>query len=128
MLSELGRHPQAREVIDSLAPDGFAGLPAASVWLYSLTLVATACARVGDLPRAAVLYERLRPYGGLVAQCGAGSTATVDHHLGLLAGVLGHCAEAEGHFAAAQALNARMGAPTWTAQTRQAAALHAGTG
>ena len=128
VLSELGRHPQAREVIGSLAPDGFAGLPAASVWLYSLTLVATACARVGDLPRAAVLYERLRPYGGLVAQCGAGSTATVDHHLGLLAGVLGRCAEAEGHFAAAQALNARMGAPTWTAQTRQAAALHAGTG
>ena len=40
----------------------------------------------------------------------------------------GACAEAEGHFAAAQELNARIGAPTWTAQTRQAAALHAGTG
>jgi class 3 adenylate cyclase len=126
--SALDRHEQARQLIDSLAPGGFSTLPAASVWLYSLTLVATACARVRDLANAAVLYERLRRYGGLVAQCGAGSTGTVDHHLGLLAGVLGRGAEAEEHFAAAERLNAQIGAPIWQEHTRRAAALTARAG
>jgi hypothetical protein len=128
VLSALDRHPQARQVIDTLAPGDFAALPAASVWLYSLTLVAGACAAVRDLERAAILYERMRPFGGLVAQCGAGSTGTVDHHLGLLAGVLGRGDEAEEHFAQARALNDRIGAPIWQRQTRRAAALVVGAG
>jgi class 3 adenylate cyclase/tetratricopeptide (TPR) repeat protein len=118
VLCELRRHPEARQLIDSLAPGGFATLPAASLWLYSHTVAAAACAGVGDRERAAVLYERLRPWGGLVAQCGAGATGTVDHHLGLLAGVLGRHEEAEEHFAAASRLNDRLGAPTWQARTR----------
>jgi class 3 adenylate cyclase/tetratricopeptide (TPR) repeat protein len=116
-LCELDRHPEAQQVIDSLAPGRFSALPAASVWLFSLTLVAAASASVRDEERASILYERLGPWGGLVAQAGAGSTGTVDHHLGLLSSVLGRHQEADDHFADAARINQRIGAPTWQART-----------
>ncbi len=118
VLCELGRCPEAQGVVDTLAPGDFATLPGASVWLYSLTLVAATCACLGDRRRAALLYQRLTPWGGLVAQCGAGSTGTVDHHLALLAGVLDRAEAAEGHFADAVRINRRIGALGWLARTR----------
>jgi tetratricopeptide (TPR) repeat protein len=116
--SQLDGHAEAREIIDSLAADDFTALPSAFLSLYSLTVAATACAAVGDRASALVLYDRLRPWGGLVAHGCACATGTVAHHLGLLAGVLTRYEVADQHFAQAAALNERIGAPTWQAWTR----------
>ena len=117
-LCELDRPAEAREVAGTRVRGSIASLPATSVWLYSLTVAAMACAGTGDRDGALELYDLLGPWAALVAQNGCGSSGTVAHHLGLLATVLGRHEEAGAHFADAERINDRMGAPTWQARTR----------
>jgi tetratricopeptide (TPR) repeat protein len=116
--SRLDHSSEAREIIDTLSANGFAAMPTTFFWLYGITLIAAACARIGDQAHAAQLYDRLRPSGHLVAHGCAATTGTVAHHLGLLATALGRHDDADRHFAEAAELNRRIGAPTWQAWTR----------
>jgi tetratricopeptide (TPR) repeat protein len=77
------------------------------------------CASLGDVERAAMLYERLLPHGewnafGMI-EIALGSVA---RPLGLLARTLGHGDQAIAHFQSAIAMNERMGARPWVAHAK----------
>ncbi|MGH8974531.1 MAG: ATP-binding protein [Acidimicrobiia bacterium] len=114
---ELGSWDEARAVFDVLAP-GLPDLPLDPTWILTVTRSAAVCAQLGDTSTAVTLYDLLLPYSGRVAGQGVVWTGSVAHYLGVLGTVLGEMATAEAHFAAAAAVHARMGAPTWLARTR----------
>ena len=114
-----GREAEARGELEALAADGFADLPRDTNWLTSMALLANVCARLGDAPRAALLYDLLRPYSGRVAVSRfAVLLAPIDQRLGMLAGVLERYEAAEEHLASALSLAERMRALPWQAETR----------
>jgi tetratricopeptide (TPR) repeat protein len=114
---EVGRLDEARSVFDRLAPL-LADLPPDPNWIVTMTRSAAVCARLGDRPMAAVLYEQLLPYGDRLAGQGIIWTGAVAHYLGLLSGVLGRPGEAELHFTEAADLHRRLGAFPWLARTQ----------
>jgi hypothetical protein len=118
MLCELDRTREAREVFDRIAENGFVSIPSNFMWLYVMTLVAEVCAGVRDTQRASVLYQRLQPYRTLVCHIGSAASGCVDHYLALLALTLDRLDEADAHFAGAEGMHRRMGAPIWLARTR----------
>ncbi len=118
LLAELGMEDDARRELDRILDTGLGALRP-SLWLASLVYLADACAVLGDVEAAAVLYPELAAYSGsnvmighLVACYGA-----MDRYLGMTAAVLGDWERAEEHFRAALALNTRLGARTWLAHT-----------
>ena len=62
VFAELDRRDDARAAFDVCAADGFQ-LNLEEQWLFSLSLSADACRYLGDVERAAALYDLLRPYG-----------------------------------------------------------------
>jgi len=118
LYAELGMEDEARRELRELVDEGLGALRP-SLWLASLVYLADACALLGDVEAAAVLYPELAAYRGsnvmighLVACYGA-----MDRYLGMTATVLGDWERAEEHFHAALALNTRLGARTWLAHT-----------
>ncbi len=124
-LCELGRHDEAQALLDQLAEADFAGFPRDNEWLFALTLLSEAAHTLEDRARAAVLYELLLPYAGLVglAACEV-SGGPVSRPLGLLAWTLGRRQAAMQHFQDALEQCGRMGARPWAARTQYA---YAGT-
>jgi len=117
---DLGRHAEARELLDELAGDDLAGLRARHEWFFGAGLLAEVCARLGDRAHAAALYELLLPYAGCnllnwVEVC-AGSTA---RHLGLLATAMSRWPNAERHFEAAIEMDRRTGGQPWLAHAQE---------
>ena len=121
---EIDRTAEARAIFEP-AVDQLAGLRRDMQWLRCMSQLAYVCARVGDQGRAAVLADHLAPYAGQVVATGVTWFGAVDHHLGSLAAVGGRFDDAAAHFAAAEALHQRIGAPTWLARTRLEWARHA---
>lgn len=121
LYTESGMLQQAQVEVDQLAALGFQSLQRDSQnWLASLTLLAQACAALGDRTHAAALYELLLPYAER-QPCLATAVAvfgSASRYLGLLATTLGHFPEAAGHFEAALAMNQQLGAPLWLAHTQ----------
>jgi tetratricopeptide (TPR) repeat protein len=113
---ETGRLDEARAVFDRLGPVLGALAPDPN-WIVTLTRSAAVSARLADQPRAAVVYEQLLPYREHLAGQGIIWTGAVAYYLGLLAGVLGRPAEAEGHFALAAELHRHVDAPAWLVRT-----------
>ncbi|SFM89055.1 regulatory protein, luxR family [Pseudonocardia ammonioxydans] len=95
LLAGTGREREATASLEALTDDDCAAVPRDALWLSSMVQLAEAAAALGHREAAATLSAALRPHRGevvlqgLVAWLGA-----VDHHLGLLAGVLGRDAEA----------------------------------
>jgi hypothetical protein len=118
-LGELGRPEEARTVLAPLAADGFASLPVNVAWLHTMTMIAEACAAVGDSDWSRPVFEKLEPWADFVSTVvGGGVSGCVHHYLGLLAGSLGHHGVADDHFAAAAAIHGRMNAPGLLARTQ----------
>jgi hypothetical protein len=114
-----GRDGEARRELDALAARDFEDIPRDSNWLTALSLLASVSARLADVPRAARLYELLRPYAGRVAVARfAVLVAPVDLRLGSLASLLGRHEEADAHFDAAWEMAKRMRALSWQAEIR----------
>jgi hypothetical protein len=107
--------------LDQLAVDGFAGIAHDAFRVSTLAYLSEVCAALHDCDRAAQLYPLLLPYASQNAVAGfaTASFGAVDRFLGLLAATLARWQEAEQHFAAALAMNARMGARPWLAHTQQ---------
>jgi class 3 adenylate cyclase/tetratricopeptide (TPR) repeat protein len=114
---ETGRLEEARAVFDRLGPL-LAGLPPDPNWIMTVTRSAAVSACLGDLPRAAAIYDQLLPYRDRIAGQGIVWTGAVAHYLGLLAAALGRSTEAEGHFTRAAELHLRLDAPAWLARTQ----------
>ncbi|MHB8576439.1 MAG: helix-turn-helix transcriptional regulator, partial [Dehalococcoidia bacterium] len=119
---QLGRAPEARRELDTLAAADFTDFPRDVNWCVSLTLLAEVAAALGDLPRAERLYTLLLPYAslGVVAGFGSVCNGSAGHYLGILAAALGRTAAAAEHFEAALAFERRLGARPWVAHTERA--------
>ena len=119
LLIELDREREARAVFEEFAADGFRMFYRDCEWLLGMALASDACARLGDVSAASVLYEELEPFAGAHAIALAeGSVGAMDRYLGLLARTLEQWTEADRHFADAAAINDRMGAKPWAAHSR----------
>ena len=118
LLAELGMEAEARRELARLAADGIERFRR-TLWLASLTYLTDACAALGDVKTAELVYPELEPFaesniliGHLVSCYGAAA-----RYLGMLASLLGDADRAEAHFEQAMELNRRMEAWTWLAHT-----------
>jgi DNA-binding CsgD family transcriptional regulator len=110
LYATLGRRQETLRVLEDLAADDFASITQDWLWIPSLILFSEACVMLDDRPRAARLYDLLLPYADLHTSDGCFCPRPVVSTLGLLATAMGRWDEAEAHFAAACAANARFGA------------------
>jgi hypothetical protein len=108
-LVDAGEPTQARQILDALAPDGFAAVPVDSVLSSALADLSEVCAVVGDATQAAALHARLVPFTGqlLVVSWGVACLGAADRHLGMLETVMGRLDDAHEHFARAVELERR---------------------
>ncbi len=120
--AELGRLEEARRELDALAADGFGEIPRDGNWLAAMMNASETAVLLGDARHAAVLYRLLRPHARLHVVVGhvAACFGSVERYLGRLAQTLGRAGAAAGHFARAEAADARTGAAPFVAQTRAA--------
>jgi tetratricopeptide (TPR) repeat protein len=118
--TSLGQKREAREFLETLAGKDFADLPRDAGWLYCLTRLGDVVILLGDGPRAVRLYDLLLPYQDRCAAISgyALTWGAVSRPLGRLATLLSRYEEAERHFEAALALNARIRARVWGAHTQ----------
>jgi class 3 adenylate cyclase len=113
-LIESGREDEAREM--ALAED-FQSVPWDQIWSTTMVLWADACSRLRVVDRARELYELLAPYSGQLAASDSHVAGSIAWALGTLATTLERYEEAEGHFAAAAEIEARLGAALLLART-----------
>ena len=119
MVAELGDEDKARETLEAIAADDFAGVPFDEEWLVSLGFLTETVRLLADARAAAVLYGLLFPYADRVAVSYPDiSTGSVAHYLGILALTTGNWREAALHFEQALEVNERIGARPWLAHTQ----------
>jgi tetratricopeptide (TPR) repeat protein len=124
LLLDRGRCDEARCHFEDLAADEFSTIPRDAVWTATCALLAEACFAFQDRARAATLYDLLTPYADQnTSVASTGSLGALARYLGILAATLGRHADAMAHFAAALAINERMGARPWLAYTQHDLAL-----
>ncbi|NQU08760.1 MAG: AAA family ATPase, partial [Candidatus Abyssubacteria bacterium] len=116
----LGRNEQAREELDRLATNDFADLPENWLLLNMLRGLSEVAAALGDKRRAALLYDRWRPYADRLLMIGArvACLGATTHWLGLLAGTMRRWDDAVEHFEDAMETNARIGARPFLARSQ----------
>jgi Tetratricopeptide repeat len=87
-------------------------LPRDYVWLASASMLAEACALLGDQQRAASLYQQLAPFATRTVTSGAAMVwmGPVAHSLGLLAMAMGRWDQAVVHLEDSLATSTREGA------------------
>jgi len=125
---EVGRLDEARVEFERFADSGF-DLPRGESWLDAMWALARTCSRLGDLARAAELYELIQPKGDRwladKASVSLGPIATI---LGVLAATSGWTEVAALHFEHAMEQAVAFGSPPWLAdaQAEFAAMLLAG--
>ena len=117
-LVELGDLEQARAAVARVAADDFASMATDHSLTYGLTMLAQACARIGDIGWTEALHRQLVPFRGTIATTWSQSMGAVDHFVGLLDTVAGRYDQAEECFGVAAAVHERVGAPAWIARTR----------
>jgi tetratricopeptide (TPR) repeat protein/transcriptional regulator with XRE-family HTH domain len=120
MYSSLGLREECQDIFERLAADGFAFVPQDSLLVAKLAYLSEVCSYLGDVDRAAMLYELLLPYDGRTVVVG-GATAcfgAVGRYLGLLARTMSDWEEAEMYFQQAIALDAGTRACPWLAHSQ----------
>jgi tetratricopeptide (TPR) repeat protein len=113
---------EARRLLAHETSTAFSELPPDVTWLPGLAIYAEVAAHLQDAAAGEVLYELLAPWAGQVVYSGISAWGSVDHHLGAVAAVIGHYAEAEEHLRQAADLNVALRAPIWVARTELATA------
>jgi len=119
--SDEGNETEARRELESIAANGFAGLPHNFCWLTCAAFLADVSSFLGDEQRAGWLYERLAPFAGSnVAMTGVVIFGPVSHYVGLLAATLRDWPAAVQHFENAIDMEERMGMRQWLARSQVA--------
>ncbi len=118
--SELGREAEVRSAFEQSAANDFSDVPADLLWLTNMSILCEACALLGDVPRAARLYEMLLPHAArnIVVGAGAACLGSVARPLGLLARTMSRWEEAITHFEVALRFNSQMRARPLVARTQ----------
>src|SRR5262249_13236129 len=116
----MGREENGRAWFELLAADDFRAIEMGWQFLPTMLLASTVAHRLQDRPRAAILYDRLRPYGarnivsGYAVQC----FGSASMPLALLAATLGRFDDAARHFEDAIAFDRKTGARPWLARAQ----------
>ena len=120
--SELGLEQEARTEFECLAAHDFTDIARDARWVACFVYLSEVCTFLGDARRAAMLYQCLLPHDGYTLVVGptAACYGAAAYYLGLLAATMGRWEEAQRHFTAALAMNARMGARPALAHTQYA--------
>lgn len=122
VLLDLDRRGEAQSEFDQLALGDFASVSRESR-LGALALLAEACGRLHDVPRARVLRTLLQPFADYnIMYSGNVCFGSAARYLGELAGVCADWEAAAAHFEVASARNRQMGACAPLAWTQYAAA------
>ncbi len=98
MLCECGRGDEARPLFEAARSADFHQAAYDWTWLTTTAIWADVAAWLGDVPAAAVLYERMAPFETQGVTSGATFTGTVGMYLARLAVVLGRVDDARAHF------------------------------
>src|SRR5262245_16916983 len=116
-----GRRDEARAAFDLIAAGDFASVSREAAWTSVMGNLTEVCCFLGDVARARVLYEQLRPFASMNVVLGALPHACwgpVTHFLGMLAETIGEEGKAAEHFEYALELEAKMRMPTARARTQ----------
>jgi DNA-binding SARP family transcriptional activator len=117
--AEVGRVDEARAIFEAIGQADFAQLPVEASTVVAYCFCARLAATLDDPGRAAQLHRLLAPFPDQIAVWAVGlGIGCVSYYLGLLAFCMGALDEALERFAAAAAIDQRVGAPTWLARTR----------
>jgi hypothetical protein len=87
------------------------------LWLTANVLMAEGACLLADQSAARVFYDRLTPFGGLVASSRGNCQGSVSYYLGALADLLGRPDQARQHFAEALLRNRSLRSPFNVART-----------
>jgi len=117
---EAGREAEARVQFEYLARDDFAALRRDWNWLATMSILSTLCVFIHDRDRAVRIYDLMLPYADRIAMVGWTEVCygSVSRYLGNLAALMGRDDDAQRHYEAAIAVNARLGARGWLAHTQ----------
>ena len=116
---DLGRLAEARQVFEELGPNGFEIVPRDNEWLLAAAFLVETCAALGDVTRAALLYDELAPLAARsTSNFPEGDAGTMARHLGVLAAMLGRDDAAAAHLRAAIEIDERSGGRPWVAYAK----------
>ena len=118
--SELGLAAEARAEFEVVLANGLDAVPKDARWVTCMAYLAEVCAFLGDADRAAALYAELASFEGrnLIAPPNVACFGSASRHLGMLAAAMKRWPDAERHFEAGLAMNARQRARPWLAHTQ----------
>jgi DNA-binding SARP family transcriptional activator len=117
ILSEVGRPADARRFFELLMSNDLDLPPNYTAFLIPV-YASVACARVGDARSAERLHAILRPHSHVLVTTGASWFGVVNHHLGVLAAILGRPDEADARFAEAERTYESLDAQPWLVRLR----------
>lgn len=117
----LGRREDAQREFEQVSANDFANLPRDGSWVVTMANISYICSYLGDVRRAALLYDLLLPYAGrqLVIGPAAIGCGSILRFLGILATTMSRWEEAVTHFEEALKMNTIIGARPFVALTQQ---------
>src|SRR4051794_7287995 len=126
VLGELGELDAARAQFELVAAGDFEDVPFDGHWVATLNACGLVACALADERRAAILFERLRPYAGETVVSGAGAAIQGPVALTLvrLAHLSGRDREIDPLLARARNWCAAMRSPPWTARLGREGAHH----
>ena len=117
---ELDREPEARAALETMLSRDLEHEYRDAEWLFTISMLAAPCARLGDHAASERLYSMLLPYEQLYAQAPVESVfGAVARGLGVLATALESFDDAERHFDTAIETERAMRAAPWLAHAQQ---------
>jgi hypothetical protein len=103
-------------VFEDFADDDLIPVPPPG-WREAIAYRSEVISALADAERAARLYEIARPYAGQMVESVIVWPGAVDRYLGMLASTIGGFDQAEAHFQAALAMEAKIRSPPLVART-----------
>jgi DNA-binding SARP family transcriptional activator len=119
LTAEVGRHVESRRLWEEVAANRFAPVPRDNEWLLAAAFLVETCQALGDVPRAAVLYEELAELADRsTTDIPEGSVGALARYVGVLAAMLGRDDEAADRLRSAIETDLRTGGRPWVAYAK----------